>query len=137
MTDLSSMTYRLDVWEEDKYLYAHVVGERNRDTVATMSRGIVAACVRYGRDRVLVDMREFHGQMGIFDAFSIPIALFPSIREVDFVDQVAVLDAKERAHRAEFLSSMARKSGYNFRAFDDLDRAVKWISSPDDAAALG
>jgi hypothetical protein len=129
------MTYRLDVWDEPHYLYAHVTGERKKENIPSLVRAIASACVCHGRNRVLVDLREFDGSLGVYDTFSIPVAVFPSVKEFDFVDQIALVDSAARRQRAEFLSDLARKGGYNFRAFPDLDPALKWLTPPAESTA--
>lgn len=125
----SSAVYRLDVWEEDCYLYAHVEGERNRESAAALVRAVGAACIRHNRKRVLADIRDYHGEMGVYDTFSIPVTVFPAVREFSELERIAVVDCEERSSRIELLSKIARLNGYNLRGFIDLEDAMEWVAA--------
>lgn len=84
---------------------------------------------------MLVDVRELGGQMGVFDAYSIPAEQFPLIKQLGVLVKAVIVDSEERRERYLFFESVARSRGFNFRAFGDIDSAVVWLLSEDDDLA--
>jgi hypothetical protein len=130
------MSYRLDVWAEEGYLYAHLDGERTPDNIASAARTIAGACLRYEHDSVLADLRDFDGQISIFDSFMVPAKVLPAIKQFRVIDRVAIVDDQSRQERYRFFVDIAGKGGYKMRAFADLKPAIEWLHADQKAAAL-
>ena len=123
------MPYKLEITKEDGYLHARASGQRSLDTIIAVAKEVVGASAKHGYDRVLVDVRELEGEMGVFDAYSIPAEQFPLLKKLGVLKKAVIVDSEERRERYLFFESVARSRGFNFRAFGDIDAAVKWLHS--------
>ena len=127
------MTFGLEMRPEGTYLYVCATGERTTDNIAAAAQQIITACVEHRLDAALVDIREFEGRISVVDSFMIPVSLFPSLKQLGTLNRVAILDTKERGERARFFETVARKGGYNVRAFSRLQCAIDWLTAEAEA----
>ena len=128
----TDLQYKLEIYKEDGYLLARAVGQRTKDAIVTLAKEVVAAATKHDYDRVLVDVRELDGQMGVFDAYSIPVQHFPVLKQLRILTKAVIVDSPKRRERYLFFESVARARGFNFRAFEDVDVAVDWLLSSEE-----
>jgi hypothetical protein len=126
------MQYKLEMTKEDGHLLARARGQRSLETVVAVAKEVVGACAKHGYDKVLVDVQNLEGQMGVFDAYAIPAEHFPLLKQLGVLKKAVIVDSEKRRERYVFFESVARGRGFNFRAFSDTDAAVKWLLSEDE-----
>jgi hypothetical protein len=125
---MAGMVYDLSVKKGGDILHVRVTGERTRAAIMAVSKEIMEACLREGTSKLLIDVREFHGQLALIDDYEVPAKEFPTLPpHGGLLKASAVVDVPENADRFVFFEDVAQSRGFNFRVFPDIDRAMKWL----------
>ncbi len=124
------MSYQLEITPEETYLHVRATGKRTRGALAAIAEEVLEACRKYQIYKVLADIRELEGEMGIFDSMLIVTKEFPKLKADNVVQKAAIINPRNRHERSRFFEQMANKRGYNLRLFEDLTPALEWLTSP-------
>jgi hypothetical protein len=76
--------------------------------------------------KVLVDVRELEGRLGILDSYLLVTEVFDKLRGKG-MRKAAIVDEPVSSLREWFLETVARNRGFNFRVFADQEDALKWL----------
>ncbi len=121
------MTYKLRTEQKHDFIHAEVSGERTRKNISLIAQEILEACREHQVERVLVDVRRLNGRLSVFDSLLIISREFPRIKRANIITKAVIVDDTARRERSHFFQSIARKSDYNIRMFEDVDEAERWL----------
>jgi hypothetical protein len=128
---LDRKTYELAFVKEGGHLCVRAKGVRTREAISYILAEILDGCIQHGAAKVLVDVRDLMGRLSIFDSFMIVANEFPNLQRRGVLEKAAIVDRKENGHRFRFFESLARKRGFNLRAFGDTEQATTWLYQVD------
>ena len=120
--------HRLSIKSRGGYLYIRASGVRTRATVTAITMQVFEAAQARGFPKVLVDVRELEGQLGILDSYLIVTQVFEQLRG-KVLRKVVILDEQISSPRGWFIETVARNRGFNFRVFADLEEALAWLEA--------
>jgi len=121
------VSHELKTRTEDNILHVDVSGPRDAATVAAAAQEIAALCKKKAIPMALIDVTGLEGELKTLDAFSLVVKHFPTLRELSRLKKVAVIDNELTEERHRFLENVAVNRGFNFRIFDDCDKATEWL----------
>jgi hypothetical protein len=101
-------------------------GVRTRSTVTAMTMEIFDIALDNRLSKVLVDVRELKGRLGILDSYLLVTEVFDKLRGKG-MRKAAIVDEQVSSFREWFLETVARNRGFNFRVFTDQEDALKWL----------
>jgi hypothetical protein len=119
--------YRLAVEPHPTYMRATVTGPRTPDNARRFLKESFAACVRAGRDALLLEMRLEGPSLdpsAIFGVISGGAPDGQTLRRIAYVDPMAA----SRTGPA-FATMVATNRGVNVRLFGDVSAAEAWLRS--------
>jgi len=123
---MDQQDYQLTIEEKANYLYVHASGLRSKETVKTITTEIFNMARAKHLSIILIDVRELTGPFGFME-----ILLFVTqelyILRGKGVNQVAIVDIRRSSTQGWFLETVAQNHGFNFRVFDEVVRAQKWL----------
>lgn len=120
------MSYRLTIEERPGYVYAKVVGERTPANALRFLQEAYAACVKSGRDALLLEMALSGPSLNtthIFNVISERVPAGRGLRKIAYVQ--TELDDPAMPYFAE---TVAVNRGVNVRLFQSVDAAEQWLS---------
>lgn len=118
--------YAMTVEENPGYVHAMATGERTAANARRFLEEAYQACVRLGRDALLVEVR--------FDGPSLPLgSIFAVIKDRAMdgasLRRIAYVEPNLRdAEQASFAELVALNRGVNVRLFADIAAARAWLS---------
>ena len=118
--------YTLFIEARGSHLFARASGVRTRDTVTAMTIDIFDTAIDNNLSKVLIDVNELKGKLGIFDSYRVVTLVFQSLRGKG-IRKAAIFDEQVSSHREWFLETVARNRGFNLRIFANLEDALKWL----------
>ena len=121
------MPYDLSIRKTRDVLQVHVTGKRTLETVSAMAREILEACLREGKPKVLVDVRELAGRLPEEDAYTMAAWRFPELGRRRVLSAAAIVDMAEYEDQFRYFENVARNRGFNLHIFGDVDSAMKWL----------
>ena len=120
------ISYQLTIVELPNYVHAKALGERTPANALRFLEEAYAACLKAGRDALLLEMR-FSGPslstMNIYNVLSERIPDGRTLRKIAYVQ--AEFDNLAMPHFAE---NVAINRGVNVRLFQSVDSARQWLS---------
>ena len=121
------MPHQLKTEIEGDILIATAAGTRDTRTVAAVAHEVAALCRQKDIPKLLLDASGLEGTLKTLDAFSLVVKHFPDLRRLAELEKAAVLDKELTEEQHRFLENVAVNRGYNFRVFDDRDKALEWL----------
>lgn len=118
--------HSLDFESREGYLFARAKGVRTRHSVASVTKVVFEKAVELGYTRVLADVTQLEGILSAFDAYLLVTENFKSLRWKGLT-KAAVVDERATRLRGMFSEIVARNRGYNYRIFNDEERAIQWL----------
>lgn len=109
-------------------LVARVRGKRTRENVIHITREVFAQAVESRNTKVMTDVKELSGRLGVIDDYFIVTELFGELRGKG-VAKAAIVDVEESPIHEWFIEVVARNRGYNFKVFSDETDAMDWLES--------
>ncbi len=120
--------YALAIEVGDDYLSVRASGVRTGATVAAVAMEIFDAAVDHRVSKVLIDVRELEGRLGILDSYVVVTEVFQKLRG-KAIRKAAIVDRQTSSVRGWFLETVARNRGFNFRVLADEEEALEWLES--------
>jgi hypothetical protein len=121
------VSYQLSLENKEEYLHAHVRGTRTRESVITLARGLLEACIEMKHSKLIVDVKEFEGRLSPFDIYSFVTEEIPKLRGKG-LNKAAIVDNTAPRVGRWFFETVARNRGYyNLQMFEDLGSAHEWL----------
>jgi len=118
--------YALAIETKGSHLFVHANGVRTHATVTAMTMEIFDAALANRMFKVLIDVRELEGQLGILDSYLVVTEMFEKIRGKG-LRKAAIVDRQAPSLRGWFLETVARNRGFNFRIFASQEEALEWL----------
>ncbi|MGA2502881.1 MAG: hypothetical protein ABSG01_02170 [Anaerolineales bacterium] len=129
----SQPVHTLTLKIEEEYMIAKAAGSRTRIVVATLVKEIAQAARENQRGKVLIDVRELEGWLGVFDSYYIVTKDFQRLRGKG-IKKVAIIDRPLPKMREKFFETVSNNRGFNLRIFENPETALDWLLVPNDAA---
>lgn len=108
-------------------LVSHESGFSGNTEVTSLARRLAEVCDAAGIHRLLLDERRLTYTVGnIFDLMGMGDSLLEEMLVFRF-HRVACVTSAEQMPTARDFESVARNRGMNFRAFDTLEAAERWL----------
>jgi hypothetical protein len=120
--------YKLSIKSRGDYLHVHASGVRTHATVTAITMQVFEAALDRGFPKVLVDVRQLEGRLGVLDSYLIVTQVFEQLRG-KVLRKVVILDEQISSTRGRFIETVARNRGFNFRVFADLEEALTWLEA--------
>ena len=120
--------YKLAIEARGDHLYVRASGVRTRATVTAMTLEIFDTAVTRSLTKVLIDVRELEGRLGMLDSYLMVTEVFQKLRWKG-VHKAAIVDEQASSFRGWFLETVARNRGFNIRVFADQEEAREWLES--------
>lgn len=118
------MNWNIIHQEDEDILYIKTKGILTAEEADTMVREIVEAAQRHRCDRQIVDHRE--------TTFALNLAEYyerPNINQKIGASQrwTIAMVFRELTDETQFMETVFRNRGFNFRQFDDIEKARAWV----------
>jgi hypothetical protein len=120
--------YALAIEARDGYLFVVARGVRSRATVTEMTMEVFEVAIEHRVSKVLIDVRELEGRLGILDSYLLVTDVFQKLRGQG-VCKAAIVDRQVSSFRGWFLETVALNRGFNLRMFADQKEALEWLQS--------
>lgn len=111
---------------EEGYMMARATGLRTRDVVSSLVAEIAKAAIENQCGKVLIDVRELEGWLGVFDNYNLVTKDFQQLRGKGIV-KAAIVDRPLPKSREWFLEIVSHNRGYNLRIFENPEAALEWL----------
>ena len=118
--------WTIEYIEEDNLLFIKTRGVLTMEAANSMVKEIVEAAARYKCDDQIVDHRETKFDFNVVDYYD-----RPNINQRIGISRnwkIAMVFHK-LTEDTQFMETTFRNRGYNFRQFDDIEKARGWIRS--------
>ncbi len=125
----SEPAHQLTLEIKEEYILAYGAGHRTRAAVSSLVTEIAHAAIEYKRGKILIDVRELEGRLGVVDSYSIVTEDFQRIRGKGIV-KAAIVDRPLPKLREWFFETVARNRGFNLRIFENPLVALDWLLGP-------
>ncbi len=114
---------------EEEYLKARTSGVRTRAAVTSILNQIAQTAVENQRGKILIDVRELEGRLGVLDSYYLVTRDFQHIRGIG-IKKVAIIDRPLPKLSDYFLETVSHNRGFNLRIFQNPDAALDWLLGP-------
>jgi len=121
------MSYQITTSKREGYLLAELSGERTPSVVSAAAQELMDVCLKHGHEKLLVDVRQLRGRLGMLDVHQLVTGDFRRYRGRG-LRKLAIVDWRESGGRHWFLDLLARNRGYNVRMFADPEAAAAWLT---------
>jgi hypothetical protein len=108
------------------FLTARASGRRTLDAVTAMALQVAEAAEAAQAARILIDVRELEGRLGVLENYLLVRQVFERLRGMG-LRRAAVVDREPHPVRGWVLETMARNSGFNLRLFSSYEDASRWL----------
>ena len=120
-------SYQLTIEERPAYMYAKATGERTPPNALRLLEEAYAACVKSGRDALLLEM-AFYGPdlmntTSVYHVISQRVSDGRTLRKIAYVDSSTGDPAMPY-----YAEAVAINRGVNVRLFQSVDAAGDWLS---------
>jgi hypothetical protein len=107
-------------------MMVRAAGSRTRVAVPSLVTEIARAATENQRGKILIDVRELEGWLGVFDSYNLFTKDFQRFRGMGIV-KVAIVDRPLPKTRDWFLETVSHNRGFNLRIFENLEAAFDWL----------
>ena len=118
--------YTLSNETKGDHLFVRASGVRTRATVTAMTMEIFDAAFANRLSKVLIDVRELKGRLGIVDSYLLVTEVFDKLRGKG-VRKAAIVDEQVSSLRGWFLETVAHNRSFDIRVFTDQEEAREWL----------
>lgn len=118
------MSYHIRFHENDGIVEIKLSGKWTKDNVDTLTCNMPEMPVP-NVGRLLFDIREIEGQLGVVDAYR-SVERLPSEQRLR---KTALLDREENLEAISFLEVTAQNRGFPVRCFSVREEALEWLKS--------
>jgi len=88
----------------------------------------------HDQSHIMLDVRESQGSLRAFEVFEL-VSVLEELTP-PFAGKLVVLNhPRDAFNRAEFFSKCARYRGFRVEAFQDFEKAVRWLYPPEPATS--
>jgi len=118
------MNWQIEYIEKDDLLYIKTNGVLTNNAANAMVEDIVKASARYKCDNQIVDHRDTQFALKVIDYYE-----RPNVNAgigISLKWKIAMVFSK-LTEDTQFMETVFRNRGYNFRQFDDVEEARKWV----------
>ena len=123
---MSQDEYTIVIEVKKKYVEARTSGVRTFDSVKAITLEIFDAALTAHRSKILIDVRELKGQLGVLESYRIVTEVFNNLRGKG-ISTAAIVDQQIPQPRSWFLQTVAQNRGFNLRIFPQQDEARQWL----------
>lgn len=125
----SKATYQITLKIEEEYMLACASGFRTRGVVASLMTEIAHATIEHHKEKVLVDVRELEGRLGVFDSYYLVTKDYQRLRGKGIL-KAAIVDRPLLLMRDWFLETVSQNRGFNLKIYDNPKNALAWLLGP-------
>jgi hypothetical protein len=125
---------QLTIQVRDDYIHARAIGRRTRSAVASLAADIGRSAIEAGLHKILVDVRELEGWLGLFDSYFVVRDSLSALRGRG-IQKAAIVDRPAPTPGERFFELTARNRGFNLRIFESLQAAIRWLAGDSDGEA--
>ena len=118
--------YTLAIETRGSHLFVHARGVRTRATVTAMTMEIFDTALANRLSKILIDVRELKGRLGIMDSYLVVTEVFEKLRGKG-LHKAAIVDDQIFSFRNWFLETAARNRGFDLRIFTGHEEALEWL----------
>lgn len=120
------MEWNIEYIVEQELLYIKTKGRLTKDDANSMLRDVVQAMGKYACQKQIVDHRETTFELTVMEYYERPDVN----KEIgmSYAWKIAMV-FKELTENTRFMETVFRNRGYNFRQFDDIEKAREWVLS--------
>ncbi len=122
-------TYQISLKIEEEYMMASASGARTREVVASLVAEIAQAAIEHQKEKVLIDVRDLEGRLGVFDSYYLVTKDFQRLRGKGII-KAAIIDRPLPKMRDWFLETVSQNRGFNLKIFDNPGNAFEWLLGP-------
>ncbi len=127
--EIDKPSHRLELKVDAEYMVASANGSRTRVVVSSLVTEIAEAAIENKRQKVLIDVRNLEGWLGVFDSYFIITKDFQQLRGKG-ITKVAIIDRPLPKMREMFFEMVAQNRGFNLRIFENPEAALVWLLAP-------
>lgn len=120
------MEWQIEYYSSEDYLYIRTKGVLTAESANAMVMEIVEAAALHRCDRQIVDHRNTTFALSLFEYYE-----RPDVNKQIGISQrwkIAMVFS-EMSENTHFMETVFRNRGYNFRQFDDIEKAKEWLLS--------
>lgn len=125
---VSSMEWQIEYNSDENFLHIKTSGVLTTESASAMVKDVVEAAKPHGCDRQIVDHRETSFALSLFDYYERPGVNRQIGMSYQWKIAMVFRELNEDTH---FMETVFRNRGYNFRQFDDLEKAREWVLKDD------
>jgi hypothetical protein len=129
----SKATYQISLKMEEEYMMACASGSRTQLVVASLVAEIAQAAIEHRKEKVLIDVRELEGRLGVFDSYYLVTKDFQRLRGKGIL-KAAIIDRPLPKMGDWFLETVSQNRGFNLKIFDNPENALDWLLGPKKAS---
>ena len=118
------MSYHIRYDEKEGIIEIKLSGKWTKENVDTLTCSMTDLPVP-NVGRLLFDIRDIEGQLGVVDAYS-SVEKLPSEQRLR---KTALLDREENLKTVSFIETTAQNRGFPIRCFSVREEALKWLKS--------
>ena len=122
------MSYTIQIEKRNHYLFFEVYGQRDYSATEKLARSIFESAEEHRISRLLIDVWNYSGRLGVADTYRLVTGSFPDFRKKG-IDQIAIIDTRPDKKSAWFFETVASNRGFSIKFFDDPDAAEAWLLS--------
>lgn len=128
-TETAIPNHHLELKVEAEYMVANAAGSRTRGVVSSLVTEIAKVAIETQQQKVLIDVRNLEGWLGVFDSYFIVTKDFQQLRGKG-ITKVAIVDRPLPKIREMFFETVSHNRGYNLRIFENPEAALSWLLAP-------
>ena len=125
---MNEQNYSLSMKVKSNHLSVYARGIRTRATVYAITMEVFEKARAEEQSRVLIDVKNLEGALGVLDSFFLVTEVFQKIRG-KAIRQAAIVDEHQSYLRGRFLETVAVNRGFNLKIFSNHEDAEAWIES--------
>jgi phosphatidylserine/phosphatidylglycerophosphate/cardiolipin synthase-like enzyme len=125
------MNYTVQIEKRNRYLFIEVYGQRSYPATEELARSIFQSAEEHQMSRLLIDVWNYSGRLGVADTYRLVTGSFPDFRNKG-IDRIAIIDTRPDKKSGWFFETVANNRGYSLKFFDDPQKAESWLLSDQD-----
>ncbi len=122
------MSYTIQIEKRNHHLFFEVYGQREFSTTEKLARSIFASAEEQQVSRLLINVWNYSGRLGVADTYRLVTGSFPEFRKLG-IQRIAIIDTRPDKKSGWFFETVASNRGYSIKFFDDPETAEAWLLS--------
>ena len=129
------MSLQYTIARQANYIHIHAHGPRTREVLFKIASEALEECRRLEIESVLLDIRDMQPRLSVFDSTLLITKDLLGLEHKDILARLAIVDLPQNLQRLEFFQKLARARGINIGAFENPDKALRWVKEKQDLTA--